>query len=384
MFRWTWRANSPFNCSRRFSFCRNLNLPYFIVVGARFSLPADKHRSLRRRSETWKYPLGQSETIGNQNSRFRQFMSDRSTSKCRTMLRPSSMHHLSLSRCSSSCINTSRADSIVPPKYCSAFHTIWRLTCGVLAAYLLKCIQANHCSVAPTKSVIASRRSPTSSMCLVRSNDENCRSPRHSANEYSRTRNENETILRSSTRQYLGATKEQREKGNPPRDYRADHVILLAISSSIVRLVHVNYMIYLEWMWVVRVAVELVKPIIPSQIMWNSKNWFSKCSNMILSGVSCHSIPYNRASSNAPMTRQPIMRHRVQIIWTAMPIRLWRPHRISTRIVRLTLTRVSQTASLRRSLRSVRSWRLLTSQFCAYRPAAAARKRSRTKVDVYD
>lgn len=174
---------------------------------------------------------------------------------------------ISLSRCSSSCINTSRADSIVPPKYCSAFHTIWRLTCGVLAAYLLKCIQANHCSVAPTKSVIASRRSPTSSMCLVRSNDENCRSPRHSANEYSRTRNENETILRSSTRQYLGATKEQREKGNPPRDYRADHVILLAISSSIVRLVHVNYMIYLEWMWVVRVAVELVKPIIPSQIM---------------------------------------------------------------------------------------------------------------------
>ena len=97
VFRWTWRANSPFNCSRRFSFCRNLNLPYCIVVGVRFGLLADNHRSLRRRSETWKYPLGQSETIGNQNSRFRQFMSDRSTSKCCTMLRSPSMHHLSLS-----------------------------------------------------------------------------------------------------------------------------------------------------------------------------------------------------------------------------------------------------------------------------------------------
>ena len=43
------------------------------------------------------------------------------------------------------------------------------------------------------------RISPSTMCVLVRSNDENRRSTRHASDEYSRTRNEDQTILRSFT-----------------------------------------------------------------------------------------------------------------------------------------------------------------------------------------
>ena len=336
-FLWTWRENLPYNSFQRCFSSLNRNWPFSIAVSRRSLVSLHRTKFLLFRSETRKYPLGQSETLSYKNCRFWQFVSDRSTRKfCRRdeavdRLSPfvrSQLYQYIQSRFYRS------PEVLLGIPYDMAID-MWSLGC------ILVEMHTGEPLFSGTNEVCRSTHVYQPSVITLFSSIKWWKSSKFSVSRRricsNKERNRNDSsIVYLITRGFLGRAK----------------------SEGIARRAHASYTISSASTLAGPEVVARAKRTIPLPITWNSKNLSLKCSNTIRNDEFFHTMLYNRASSSDPLRKtmsmsiihpQDQLGHQQQRISTTTAIRLplpvirrWILPRISILRIRRILIRVSR------------------------------------------